>query len=125
LIAEIAAAGKEQATGIDQISQAVGQMDKVTQTNAANAEETAAASEELNAQAEQLQGCVRDLQALVGLQQTAEQRAAPPTRLRQHTDTKSHSVSRASAPKSTSRELIPLESAQETRSDFSEFSKAA
>lgn len=66
LIAEIAAATREQSAGIDQISQAVSQMDKVTQTNAANAEETAAASEELSAQAEQMQGCVNQLQTLVG-----------------------------------------------------------
>ncbi|MFC1464435.1 MAG: methyl-accepting chemotaxis protein [Candidatus Brachytrichaceae bacterium NZ_4S206] len=66
LVAEIAAASREQSTGIDQIAQAVGQMDKVTQTNAANAEESAAASEELSAQAEQLRACVGDLLALVG-----------------------------------------------------------
>jgi methyl-accepting chemotaxis protein len=67
LIAEIAASGGEQATGIDQISAAAGRMEQVTQTNAANAEESAAASEELNAQAEQLLGCVRELQSLVGM----------------------------------------------------------
>ena len=38
LVAEIAAASNEQAQGIDQVNTAVGQMDKVTQQNAANAE---------------------------------------------------------------------------------------
>ncbi|HMO24855.1 MAG TPA: methyl-accepting chemotaxis protein [Tepidisphaeraceae bacterium] len=77
LVAEIAAASREQSTGIDQIAQAVGQMDKVTQTNAANAEESAAASEELSAQAEQLRACVGELLALVGATraQTAPARA--------------------------------------------------
>jgi len=41
-------------------------MDKVTQSNAANAEETAAASEELNAQALTLLDTVGDLLRLVG-----------------------------------------------------------
>jgi len=54
LVAEIAAASKEQAQGIEQINTAIGQMDQVTQSAAANAEESASAAEELNAQAEEL-----------------------------------------------------------------------
>jgi methyl-accepting chemotaxis protein len=65
LISEIAGASSEQAQGIDQVNQAVAQMDKVTQTNAANAEESASASEELNAQAESMLDVVGDLLALV------------------------------------------------------------
>jgi methyl-accepting chemotaxis protein len=41
-------------------------MDKVTQTNAANAEESASASEELSAQAVRLHHVVEDLTGLVG-----------------------------------------------------------
>ena len=41
---EISAASAEQAQGIDQVNTAVSQMDKVTQQNAANAEESASAS---------------------------------------------------------------------------------
>ena len=41
LVAEIAAASGEQAQGIDQINRAAGEMDKVTQQVAANAEESA------------------------------------------------------------------------------------
>jgi methyl-accepting chemotaxis protein len=66
LISEIAAASSEQAQGIDQVNQAVSQMDKVTQTNAANAEESASASEELNAQAESMLEMVNGLAAIVG-----------------------------------------------------------
>jgi hypothetical protein len=66
LVAEIAAASKEQSQGIDQISTAVTQMDSVTQQNAANAEESASASEELNAQAEQLKQMVQQLVEMVG-----------------------------------------------------------
>ena len=41
-------------------------MDKVTQQNAANAEESASAAEELSAQAETMQGMVDELVAMVG-----------------------------------------------------------
>ncbi|MFP4052353.1 MAG: methyl-accepting chemotaxis protein [Phycisphaerae bacterium] len=66
LVTEIAAASNEQAAGIEQISTAVTQMDQVTQSNAANAEESASASEELSAQAEELQTIVQELQSMVG-----------------------------------------------------------
>jgi methyl-accepting chemotaxis protein len=66
LIAEIATASNEQNEGIGQVTLAVSQMDKVTQSSAANAEETASASEELSAQAEMMRDNVRTLQALVG-----------------------------------------------------------
>ncbi|MFA6243042.1 MAG: methyl-accepting chemotaxis protein [Candidatus Hydrogenedentales bacterium] len=66
LVTEIAAASKEQAQGIDQINTAVAQMDKVTQANAANAEESASASEELSAQASEMNRMVGELLAMVG-----------------------------------------------------------
>ena len=58
IVSEIAAASNEQSQGVDQINTAVGELDKVTQKNAANAEESASASEELNAQAAELQSMV-------------------------------------------------------------------
>ena len=66
LVGEIAAASNEQAQGIEQVNIAVTEMDKVTQQNAANAEESASASEELNAQAEELKVFVNELAAIVG-----------------------------------------------------------
>jgi len=65
LVGEIAAASREQSDGIDQVNQAVADMDKVTQQNAANAEESASSSEEMNAQAEQMKQMVNDLVVLV------------------------------------------------------------
>ena len=62
---EVAAASQEQSQGISQVNIAVTQMDKVTQSNAANAEESAAAAEELTAQAESLKEAVSDLLRLV------------------------------------------------------------
>jgi len=65
LIAEVTAASQEQTQGIDQITIAVTQMDQVTQSNAANAEESAAAGEELSAQAVELLEMVATLTAMV------------------------------------------------------------
>jgi methyl-accepting chemotaxis protein len=65
LVAEVASASKEQTTGITQINAAVGQMDKVTQSNAASAEECAAAAEQLHAQATAMKHAVGELTLLV------------------------------------------------------------
>jgi methyl-accepting chemotaxis protein len=73
LVAEVAGASREQTQGITQINTAVGQMDQVTQSNAASAEESAAASEELNAQAVTMKESVEELMRLVeGDRQTAK-----------------------------------------------------
>ncbi len=66
LVAEIASAANEQALGIQQINNAMAQMDKVTQGNAASAEESASAAEELDAQAETMRDLVGQLRQLVG-----------------------------------------------------------
>jgi methyl-accepting chemotaxis protein len=80
LVAEIAAASREQNEGISQVNAAIGEMDKVTQNNAASAEESASASEELNAQAATLKDSVGELLKLVdgsnaGKNTTAKRRA--------------------------------------------------
>jgi methyl-accepting chemotaxis protein len=51
LVTEITNASREQSSGIEQVTQAVGQMDEVTQQNAALVEEAAAAAESLEEQA--------------------------------------------------------------------------
>jgi methyl-accepting chemotaxis protein len=58
LMGEIAAASQEQSSGIEQVNQAVAQMDRVTQQNAALVEEAAAAAESLQEQARQLVAAV-------------------------------------------------------------------
>ena len=58
--------GQGQARGIDQISTVITQMQAVTQTTAANAEESAAAAEELNAHSAALKHLVERLTAMVG-----------------------------------------------------------
>jgi hypothetical protein len=65
LIEHVSVASRQQAQGIDQVSHAIAQMEKVTQTTAATAEESAAASEALNAQAERALVVVETLKGLV------------------------------------------------------------
>ncbi|MEX5746828.1 methyl-accepting chemotaxis protein [Massilia sp. X63] len=54
IMAEIASASQEQTGGIEQVNQAIGQMDQVTQQNAALVEESAAAAASMQEQAARL-----------------------------------------------------------------------
>jgi methyl-accepting chemotaxis protein len=60
-IGEIAQSSHEQSEGIGQLNTAVASMDKITQGNAALAQQSAAASEELKAQAEEVRLAVAEL----------------------------------------------------------------
>jgi methyl-accepting chemotaxis protein len=92
LAADVAVASQEQSQGIQQLNIAVTQMDKVTQGNAANAEESASAAEELNAQAEGLRDAVLGLLRLVD-GQNATLNAAP------------RSSGRSPSPRQTTRQV--------------------
>ena len=54
IMGEISAASSEQSAGVAQVGEAITQMDRVTQQNAALVEESAAAAESLKGQAQQL-----------------------------------------------------------------------
>ncbi len=58
IMSEISAASDEQSSGIEQVNQAVNQMDEVTQQNAALVEEAAAAALSLEEQAQLLRDAV-------------------------------------------------------------------
>lgn len=82
LAAAVASASNGQGESVSQLNAAISQMDKVTQTNAANAEESAGAAEELHAQAEAMQESAADLLRLIGGQSQAaarEQRTDKPS----------------------------------------------
>lgn len=66
LVSDISAASREQAYGIEQVTNAVDGMSKVTQQNAATGEESAGASARLKEQAAQLGWIVQELQSLIG-----------------------------------------------------------
>ncbi|MDR2141658.1 MAG: methyl-accepting chemotaxis protein [Deltaproteobacteria bacterium] len=65
LVAEVAEASKEQSLGISQIAMAMGQMDKVTQSNAASAQESAGAASQLALQASALMTAVNQMSQIV------------------------------------------------------------
>lgn len=67
IIAEIAAASQEQATGIEQVNKAAMQVDQVTQTNSAQTEEMSSTAQGLSASAEQLQSLVARFQLGVAM----------------------------------------------------------
>ena len=63
---QIATAAREQGRGIGQANSAINQLDKVTQTNAASAEEGASAAEELSSEAQKLHRAVSELLIIAG-----------------------------------------------------------
>ncbi len=69
---EISAASQEQSDGIEQVSQAVGQMDQVTQQNAALVQQASAAAASLEEQANRLEQAVAVFK-LLGMQGTSHQ----------------------------------------------------
>lgn len=66
LVEKVSHSSMEQSRSIEQISTSVGQMQRVTQSTAANAEESAASSEQMSAQAEAMKGAVDRLYMLIG-----------------------------------------------------------
>lgn len=65
LVGEVATASQEQRVGIDQLSKAMGALDRITQENAASAEHSAAAAQELNGHAHGVSDAVEQLTVLV------------------------------------------------------------
>ncbi len=65
LVDNIALASQEQSQGIEQVNIAISQMDTVTQSNSASAEEAASAAEELSSQACQLNLIVKELSGII------------------------------------------------------------
>ncbi|HET9599563.1 MAG TPA: methyl-accepting chemotaxis protein [Anaeromyxobacteraceae bacterium] len=79
IVAELAAASREQATGIAQVNGAVAQMSKVTQQNAASSEESSSAATELSVQADALAAVVASFQLAAAAAQTPAP-VSPPAR---------------------------------------------
>lgn len=66
LALDVANSSKEQTQGITQLNATIGQIEKITQNNAANAEESASTAEELNDLVESVKLSVLKLNSLVG-----------------------------------------------------------
>jgi methyl-accepting chemotaxis protein len=61
IVGEIAAASREQTQGIEQVNRAVADLDRVTQQNAADSEESESIAAEMHSQAEQMKGFIAGL----------------------------------------------------------------
>ena len=79
IVDELNADSQEQSRGIQQIANAISQMDHVTQGTAASAEQSASASQQLSAQAEAMKNIVSQLRTMVGGNSDMSRRPAPPS----------------------------------------------
>lgn len=86
IVAEIAAASAEQTSGIEQVNNAIAQMESLTQDNVELVEKTAAASESMNKQADGMKGLVSffnvegiDLSAMAATTSSLESYDAAPS----------------------------------------------
>jgi methyl-accepting chemotaxis protein/methyl-accepting chemotaxis protein-1 (serine sensor receptor) len=66
LINEVRVGSEEQARGVEQIAKAMTQMEQVTQTSAASAQQAASAGESMSTQAKTMRHVAADLELLVG-----------------------------------------------------------
>ena len=140
LVSNIKTASREQAIGIGEVTMAVTQMDQVTQSNAANAEESAAAAEELNSQAEALKDLVSQTAMHFGVLDQSDGSALPPQRghaapAQTHRLTKVHTQAPQAAPAArpqvtsttalpqhpTKNKVVKPSEAIPMRDDFAEF----
>ena len=120
LVGEISAASQEQSNGVGQINIAISEMDKITQQNAANAEESAAAAEELNAQAEQMNDFVDDLTAMVTGKRTSGTAIMTSRPTKQLTAPKTPAKAQSKEAASPAAAVIPFDD-DESNDDFKDF----
>ncbi len=73
IVTEIAAASREQASGIEQVNKAVNQMDQVVQSNAAQTEELSATADQLSIKAQELQVVVQQFNLTKSAKQEADE----------------------------------------------------
>lgn len=75
---EISAASQEQSSGIEQVNQAVAQMDEVTQQNAALVQQASSAASSLEEQAARLEAVVSSFRLMEGEARVSQASIAPP-----------------------------------------------
>ena len=92
LVSEISAACREQSIGIQQINQAIGQLDQVTQANAGAASEMAATASQLSNEAQRLQDSASFFKLPGGA--SSAPRAAAPAPVKPQSQTKRVSASK-------------------------------
>ena len=93
IIAEITAAGEEQEKGTQQVTDAIGQIEKVVQENAATAEESAASAEALQNQAFALENIISELNSLIkGKSKSSEEKVQSGYLLEENIETEKEEV---------------------------------
>jgi methyl-accepting chemotaxis protein len=103
LVSQISTVSQEQDRGISQVNASVRSMDTVTQTNAANAEESASVAVELNSQADSLRTIIAELTSLLSGKSRAS--APNPEGLGEQ---RRHSDGKISAPKALANPAASL-----------------
>ncbi|MBX9916090.1 MAG: PAS domain-containing protein [Nitrosomonas sp.] len=109
IMSDITSASKEQNTGIEQVTQAVSQMDEVTQQNAALVEQAAAAAASLEQQAYELVGAI----SIFHLSQSSSKKPATVAQLAdknstEHDELTGHATVRSARSKSPRRAKIAV-----------------
>ncbi len=94
IVAEITSASVEQSLGIQQVGEAVGQMDQATQQNAALVEESAAAAESLKGQAQHLVQAVAVFRLSLREGPVAAAHAAPARNVERRSPERAQNVTR-------------------------------
>ncbi len=116
IVSEIAAASAEQSTGIDQLSKAMNQMEKVTQTNSAQTEELSSTAQSLNEQSTRMQ----ELAARFRLGE--EDGAAVPARAARKQPVAGRAALRpVAAPSGETRDLVALHQSHSSDEGFEEY----
>ncbi|MDO9141225.1 MAG: MCP four helix bundle domain-containing protein [Methylobacter sp.] len=108
LVEEITASSQEQAQGIAQISDAVGQLDKAAQQNASGSEELAATAEELSGQAMQLQQVMSFFTVDANQKRASKGQPLPQVGKQPPAAKKTNKTNKKTAPHFTSTESSPV-----------------
>jgi len=106
LVAEIANASGEQSEGLAQITKAMTEMDRVTQSNAATAEESASVANELSAQSTELGEAVQQLNVFTGAAAQPVRHHAAPRAAAASTPGNPQAVQRAPQPQTVRAEAM-------------------
>ncbi|MGH8807013.1 MAG: methyl-accepting chemotaxis protein [Noviherbaspirillum sp.] len=121
IISEIAAASHEQTSGIEQVNQAIIQIDNVTQQNAALVEEAAAAASSLQDQARNLSMVVSVFKLKEGESTTLQAVNAPPAKVAAPPAVKSRAASTAVKTLGRKSALPPAINAGTDNAEWEEF----
>jgi len=123
LMQEIAAASREQSSGVDQVTQAITQLDAVIQQNSAASEELASSAEELTGQAISLQESMAFFKVAAEIETKVEpvKRRLPAIQRPSPAERPASAERRPMANPARARAIMPVMGSKSLDSDFEEF----